>query len=502
MIRVAGLVGLAAACGACAPAEHFPADEPSRLEAVGAYAEAVLASRPTPGLAIGVVKRGALIYERAFGVGDAGTGEPLAPDARFHVASISKTFTAVAVMQQVEAGAIELDARLSRYLPEFAPSDPRAARITIGHLLTHTSGLPSEVSGDAWYEDASRGEAALAAYASAAAALKLEREPGAAWSYSNLGYNLLGLAVARVSGAPFASYQRDRILRPLGMTTSTFEALAADTPDLARPHRGALQPVAGGAPPYAQASEPSSTLKSNLRELSQWARMWLARPGSGPRLLERTTIEAMWAPVIAVAPDTEMALGWFVREHRGRRMLVHPGRDPGYAGALALLPDDDLAVIVLSNHDGQSATEMLELVEGVLDAGLGRTPRLPQRSLAQLLAAVAASDGADAAIAEYRRWRASGDTGLHATASDLITAGHERYQRADYEGALKLYALNAAEEPDYFHSHMAMASAYLKLGQVEQALAAYEEGLRRDPESWGCPKECYEDPEIEALRRR
>ncbi|MCI0546311.1 MAG: beta-lactamase family protein [Candidatus Rokubacteria bacterium] len=481
------------------PREYFPDGSGETERRLDAYLRDVMASRPVPGLAVGIVKGTALIYSRGFGLRHLAEAGAVEPGTIFHTASVSKTLVALGLMQLVERGQVDLDAPIARYLPYFRLADPRFAQCTIRQALSHTAGLPADVEGGAWWESPEDDPGALERYVRSLEARPLVAAPGEGWRYSNIGYEVLGDVIAKVSGMSFEDYMRVHILEPLGMAASTF--LAVQAPErLAWPHRGSLLPVVGVVYPYHRAHAPSSTLKSNVPDLARWLAAHLDRgEAAGGRLLARATMEGMWEPQAAIeGAGADMTLGWFLRRHRGSRVLLHAGRDPGFNALVAFLPDRGVGVILLSNYDGQSAFEMVEIADGLLDVGQGRAPRLPRTSILVPLAKTLSRGGVPAVVEEYRRLK--DDNRYSSTHSDLSTLGHELFKQGRLEEAIQLYSLNAAEHPDYFAPYLFLAETHLKAGDERRALDFYRKGLECDPEGrWGFPLSEYRIERLETL---
>ncbi len=499
-VVVAGLLLLGATALAIVlwPRAYFPPDVPERLERVDAWMQAVMASRPAPGMAVGVVRGESLVLAKGYGVQHLERGGPVGADTVFHTASVSKTLVALAVMQLVEGGSVELDAPASRYLPYFRPAETPG--ITVGQLLTHTSGLPTDVAGGAWWENPQADEGALERHVRNVSDWTLVAAPGDGWHYSNAGYEVLGDLIAKVSGESFEDVMARRVLRPLGMTSSSFLPSTVPRERLAWPHRGNLMPVVSEVYPWHRAHAPSSTLTSSVQDLGRWlaAQLGRGRVGGTP-ILGAATTERMWEPQADIEDSgMQMTTGWFLRSHRGSRMLVHAGRDPGFNTCVAFLPDGGVGVVLLSNYDGQSAFELVEVVDGLLDIGQGREPVMPKASILIPLARILASDGVAAVIEEFPRLRADGRYSY--TSSDLSTLGHELRRQDRLEEAIRLYEFNAAEHPDYFAPHLFLAETWLKLGDEGRALEAYRRGLACDPEGrWGFPLSEYRIARLEAL---
>src|SRR6266498_4141696 len=172
--------------------------------AIERFVQKEMAAQRIPGLALGIVKGNRIAYLRGFGKADE-SGRAVTPQTPFIIGSVSKSFTALAIMQLVEAGKIELDAPVQRYLPWFRVADPVAsARITVRHLLYHTSGIPS--SGYACATD--RVTMSLEQYVRSLATLSLDRPVGSRPDYCSTNYDVLGLIVQTVSGQPYGTYMQ------------------------------------------------------------------------------------------------------------------------------------------------------------------------------------------------------------------------------------------------------------------------------------------------------
>jgi CubicO group peptidase (beta-lactamase class C family) len=187
-----------------------------------------------PGFAIGVVKNGKLIYAKGFGVAKLGGTTAITSKSLFHMASVTKTFVATAVMQLSEKGKIDLDAPVIRYLPYFKLNDERYRTITIRQMLSHTSGIPDTVNYN--WDKPEYDAGALERFVRSIADQKLVFAPGEKFAYSNTAYEMLGDVIAKVSGESFEDYVQHKILTPLGMKDSTLLVREANPQLLTSPH--------------------------------------------------------------------------------------------------------------------------------------------------------------------------------------------------------------------------------------------------------------------------
>ncbi len=356
-----------------------------------------------PGLAVCVVRDGQ-VEARGFGTRDERTDDPVTRDTVFHVASVGKTAVATAVLQLVESGALALDEPVRTYLPQLPWADPRSARMTLRHLLSHTSGL-GDVPDYGWHAP-ELDDGALDRLAHEVAGWTLERDPGTSYAYSNAAFDLLGHLVARTTGRTFEAHLREAVLGPAGMTTGTY--LRSEVPPAleAMPHLGLPPRVVDGAYPYTRRHAPSSTLHASAEDLGRWMHAHLS---GGSELMTPAMHDVMWEPQAIVDGEglrAEMALGWFAGTHRGHRSAGHSGNDPGFQCNIALLPELGLGVAVLSN----SNTPVFGLTTAVLDHLLGEEvspppPPLPPVTVA--LAPVLQESGVPAAADLWRRLTAA-----------------------------------------------------------------------------------------------
>ena len=367
--------------------------------------ETLLGWHGLAGLAVAVVREEDVV-SRCFGVRDVGRGAPVTSETMFHLASVSKPFVATAIVSLAtarDAGepVLDLDAPIIDWVPEFTLADGRAGEVTARRLLSHSSGLPNVVDEYGWH-DPQLGDDALSEFARSLSGRRLQAEPGSAFSYSNAGYELLGLVLSRVTGTTFENAMRQQVLTPSGMPNSTFLRSEVPAQLAASPHVGMPLRVPEGAYPYTRRHAPSSTLHSNLVEMCRWMLAHFepaATPatGSGEQRarLDAGLLDLMWRPVVSVGePPWEDAwgLGWALGSYRGHRTLSHGGADPGFGSRLVLVPERRTGVVVLANSNTvptwtiAAAALDLALADPVPSAIPGPTPDEPGEGLAALRA--------------------------------------------------------------------------------------------------------------------
>jgi CubicO group peptidase (beta-lactamase class C family) len=346
--------------------EHF-------YERLGPVLEKIVREEKMPGLAVGIVESGKLVYSRGFGVMKLGDPtRPITAETLFHMASITKTFVATAVMQLVEQGKVDLDARVTRYLPYFRLKDPCYESITVRQMLTHTSGMP-DVEDYEWNKP-QYDEGSLERYVRSLSDKELRWQPGSKFAYSNMAYEVLGDLVAKVSGMTFEDYVAAKILKPLGMKSSTLLLRQANPGLLAtgytRTKAGVVKPITHY--PYNRAHTPSSNLHSNVDDMARWAVANLNHGElDGQRILERSTHERMWkAAAETGSKDVRIGISWFLEESKGNHLVSHAGGDDGFLTYLCLCPDRKIGVILMANSDfGPTMKRVLEIT---ISTALGR----------------------------------------------------------------------------------------------------------------------------------
>ncbi len=348
-------------------------DEAAQLQAeLDSKINAAISKGELPGLAIGVVKNGKLIYAKGFGVMKLGTTAPVTSRSLFHMASVTKTFVATAIMQLVEQGKIDLDAPVTRYLPYFKLADDRYRQIKIRQMVSHTSGIPDVT--DYHWDKPEYDDGALERFTRSFSSQKLIFNPGEKFAYSNAAYEMLGDVIAKVSGESFEDYVQHHILTPLGMKDSTLLVREANQQLLTSPHVEAKGKVTVSKIfPYNRAHSPSSTLYSSIEDMSRWA---IANMNHGEldgrRILKRETADLMWQPVVDALGMKE-AMAWFVTDFQGHHLVLHTGGDTGFESRLILAPNDSVAVVGMTNS--QLETRYLQqFTNAALKVMLGLQP--------------------------------------------------------------------------------------------------------------------------------
>lgn len=326
-----------------------------------------------PGLAIAVLD-GDAVDARGFGVASLETEQPVRPDTLFQIGSISKVFTATLAMRLVEEGALDLDRPVSSYLPDLRLADERALReITLGHLLSHTSGL----EGDR-FDDYGRGDDALAKAIAEFHTLRQLTVPGALWTYCNSGFYLAGAVVERVTGTTFEAAMRERLFEPLGLERTFLFADEAIAYPLAVGHtqEPEADPEIARRYPLPRCVNAAGGVISTVGELLRFAKLHLEDGAvDGARLLSAASVRAMRTPRTPAANFADAyGIGWALRTIDGVQIVEHGGATNGFNAHLLLVPERRFACATLTNSGRGSAA-----VRGIEDWALERYRGLRRR---------------------------------------------------------------------------------------------------------------------------
>ena len=341
---------------------------------------AVLAEKHgVPGATLGILRVGEPADEvglAAYGVLNAGTGVETTTDSVFQIGSLTKVFTATLAMQLAGQGRLDLDAPVADVLPELRLADDEATkRVTVRHLLTHTSGIDGDV-----FTDTGRGDDCLERYVAGLRDVAQNHPVGATWSYCNSGFSLAGRVIERLTGGTWDQALRERLLTPLGLDRT------GTLPEEALLHRAAVGHLSTGRTPVwglPRAIGPAGLISSTVADVLTFARLHLTGgvTAGGQRLLSESGVAEM-AGRQAELPDRHTfgdswGLGWARMTWDSQRVIGHDGNTIGQAAFLRLLPGAGLAVALLAN--GGHTTDLYEELYAEIFAevaGVTMTPSL------------------------------------------------------------------------------------------------------------------------------
>ncbi|HVS45292.1 MAG TPA: serine hydrolase domain-containing protein [Verrucomicrobiae bacterium] len=311
---------------------------PAIAKKIDAIGNAEVAQGLTPGVAIGVVEDGRLVYARGFGYGDLATHRRVGAGTEFYIGSISKQFTAAAILLLAQNGKLSIDDNVTKYVPELTI----ASHVTIAQLLQQTSGLPDYTKAPGIAPDPTK-PLKLADLLAAVNKMAVTSVPGSTFAYNNLNYFVAGLIVERVSGLPLSDDLQTQIFQPLYMSSTFYAADVGISPTYARGYTGSRGHFVRAKPWDPSWLLGAGGLVSNVYDIAKWD---IEMPVLLRVDAERSMFTASGAPGAQA-----YGMGWVIDQRDGKRYIWHNGEIAGYHTMNALLPDDHVAVIVLANAD-------------------------------------------------------------------------------------------------------------------------------------------------------
>ncbi len=453
------------------------ADKPAAIESlVKAYQEA-----QTFNGSVLVAEGGRVIFKKGFGLSNREWDVPNTPGTRFRLGSITKQFTAALVLQLAREKKIDLQGRLAAYLP-FYRRDV-ADKVTIHHLLTHTSGIPDYTDDiERLAVEAVRDPYPPAEFVAKYCSGDLQFEPGSSFRYSNSGYFILGAVIEAVAGKPYEEILKERILEPLGMRDTGYDR---PVPLLARRAAGYTVTFDGFENArYVNMSLPYSAgaLYSTVEDLYRWDRAL-----AGDAFLPAETKALLFKPQIAVGKDASYAYGWMVRQKslpggKGKTLSVfHGGSIFGFASYIDRLPDEGHLVVILCNTPEASLGTMAEGILGIL---YGETPAPPKRSVTRAVYGLLIDKGPAAAIAKYQEIKRTAAEAYDFNPGELNELGYYLLRaRKMTAAAIEIFKLNIAEYPKSANGYDSLGEAYVAAGDATQAVINYAKSLELNPKN-------------------
>ncbi len=288
-----------------------------------------------------VARGGRILFRQSYGMANYELSVPNSNETRFHIASVSKPFTAAAILQLAEQGRLGLSDRVSRFVPGF----PNGDRITLDNLLTHSSGIP-DINDIEDYDTFARSPHSVEQLVAKFAGLPLEFEPGSKERYSNSNYSLLALILEKISGKSYEEYLRDRIFQPAGMQDSGSDGEASRLIPFAASGYNPAGISDFEKAPYVDWSNKtgSGSLYSTVDDLYRF-----------DRALNTDILLKSSTPQLHYVKAEEDRYGWYMFERVGHRVLAAKGHGPGFTAELDRFPDDDVTIILLCNSYGTAS---------------------------------------------------------------------------------------------------------------------------------------------------
>ena len=427
---------------------------------------------------------GKVVYQGAFGIRSIDPVDSLDLNSQFRLASVSKQFTAMAIMMLKEQGKLRYDQDIRDFIPELPYEG-----ITIRHLLHHVSGLPDyePLMDQYWKTDLPYDDPARYTVGNDDV-IKLLAEkkppvlfnPGEKWKYSNTGYNLLGTIVARASGVSFAEYLKEHVFDPAGMSRTVMYDFVIG-PDPKMPDRAYGFQVGWNGTDripadshYLNRGQGEDGVYSTVGDMLKWDRILYTE-----KLVSKATLEEAFTPAVLNNGDTtDYGFGWFIqRSPSGKKMVTHSGGWLSFSTYIFRGIEEDKCFVILKNSSGASGWG---IIEGLTNMLYDQPYALPPLSIREVLGKETASEGVEHAIAQYRKFKAERPSDFVINEGELNVLGYQLLWAGRVDDAMAILKLTMEEYPNSANTYDSYGDALLAKGDSVNALVNFKRAFGMD----------------------
>lgn len=449
----------------------------SKAEKIDAYLKKVQEQRQFNGSAL-VSAAGEVILKQGYGLANMEWQLPNSADTKFRIGSITKQFTAAVILQLVDEGKVNLSGTINDYLTDYR--EDIGKKVTVEHLLVHTSGIPSYTGLPRFFQDISRNPYSVSDFVKEYCSGDLQFEPGAQFSYNNSGYFLLGAIIEQVTGKSYEAALQERIFSPLGMENSGYDHHATILPNRASGYD--KTPTGFRNAPYLDMGLPyaAGSLYSTVEDLYLWDQALYTE-----KVLPENQLMAMFTPRVP-AFGGHYAYGWSVGQHGlgddkdSIRTISHGGGINGFNTLINRLTDDKHVIILLNNTGG---TILQEISNAIINILYDLPYELPKRPLMDELAKAQAEAGIAGAIKKYRQLKADYPDRYNFQERVLNNFGYMLVRQGNFPDAIEVFKLNVEAYPNAFNTYDSLGEAYMLNGDKALAIKNYEKSLALNPEN-------------------
>ena len=415
-----------------------------------------------------VAENGKIIYKGGHGMANMEWNIPNTPETKFRLGSITKQFTAMLALQLVEQGKLKLDGKISDYLPDYRKDI--GEKVTIHHLLTHTSGIPSYTSQPGFFANVSRNPFKVADFVKQYASGNLEFEPGTKYAYNNSGYFLLGAIIERLTGKPYEQALQEMVFDKVGMKNTGYDHHDTLIPKRANGYAKTATGYVNAA--YLDMSIPyaAGSLYSTVEDLYLWDQALYT-----DKLLTSQSKELMYKPFLE-----EYAYGWVVTNASFKLkdqpipVITHGGGINGFTTTIARYPREKNLIVLLDNTGSPNLDQLSDKIAKIM---YDQPYDLPKLSIAAIVEKTVGEKGIDAAVAEYRDLKAKQSATYNFAETELNALGYRLMQTGKLKEALEIFKLNVEAYPQAFNTYDSLAEAYMNMNERELAIQNYKKSL-------------------------
>lgn len=441
------------------------ANAQTKAEKIDGLLRQYVANRQFNGTVL-VADKGKVIFKKGYGMANMEWNIANTPTTKFRLGSITKQFTALLIMQLVEQGKLKLDGKITDYLPDY----PKAtgSRVTLHHLLTHTSGIPSYTNLPNFFETMSRDPYTPDALVKKFSGLPLEFEPGSKFSYDNSGYFLLGVIIEKITGKSYADVLQETILTPLGMNNTGYDLAG---PIIAKRAAGYEKRSSGYInAPYIDMTLPyaAGSLYSTVEDLYRWDQALYT-----DKLLSESAKKTLFTPF-----RDQYAYGWNVvnvavgQVKDSVQLVEHSGGINGFNTIISRVPADKRLVVLL-NNTGNAPLDALRT--NILRILYNQPVEVLKKPIAELLRKSVLTESADVSRQKFTIWK--GGKAYNLDEHEMNMVGYELLRDGKVSEALTVFTLNAESFPNSYNVYDSRGEAYMKLGDKAAAIRDYKKSV-------------------------
>jgi CubicO group peptidase (beta-lactamase class C family) len=424
-----------------------------------------------------IARDGVPVVTRSYGMANFELKVPNTPKTVFQIGSVSKQFTAMAIMQLQERGKLNINDSICKYL-EDCPAVWQP--ITIRHLLTHTSGIPGFSTLPDWDERISVLPYTRTGFVKEFRDLPLQFVPGEKFQYSNSGYYLLGLIIERTSGKSFREFLSENIFVPLGMKSSNYNEHPALVPNRATGYYWELDSFISAPNENLALSFASSGIYTTVEDLLLWDKALYTE-----KLVSRKSLKEIFTPFTKGAPEGDQysyGFGWNIGKKFDRHSISHSGRHNGYKAYIIRFPSERVTVLVQGNSDRANATRTGTNLAAIV---FGSPYTLPVPQGSDMLLATIKEKGIDTALQQYRNLKRTQPQQYNFNEPErtLNVIGYALLRQRKVKEAIGVFKLNVELFPQSGNPHDSLGEAYMLNGDKELAIEHFKKSLELDPKN-------------------
>ncbi len=423
-----------------------------------------------------VADHGKIIYEKGFGLADMEWNIANQPDTKFRLGSVTKQFTSMLILQLVEQGKIKLNGNITEYLPDYPKKTGN--KITIHHLLTHTSGIPGYTEFPNFSRDVIRNPSNLQSIIKLFADSALLFEPGTRFSYSNSGYFLLGAIIEKVTGKPYEQLLQENIFGPLGMNNSGYDHQTSVITNRARGYEKRFSTYVNAG--YLDMSVPFSAgaLYSTVHDLYLWDQALYTE-----QLLHKETRGLLFKKYIP-AFEGGYGYGWIIgttpvgNSSERVQIVRHDGFINGFSASILRIPSDKHLIVILNNTGSAPLGEITRAIIGILYA---KPYELPKGSIPDSVIFTMMQHGIAAGLTRYKELKEKYSATYALDEREMNAGGYMLLQSGKVKEAIEIFKLNVQDFPESANVYDSLGEAYMANGDTEFAIINYRKSIELNP---------------------